>query len=558
VIIDSGGGYHCYWLLADSLILNDESVRQDAQRLQEDWMRFTKADPGAKDLARILRVPGSRNSKYRDEPVVKIAYCDLTQRYTRSQVETVIQTGEGGIRSVKKSLVRNPTAIRNPAVYGEKAVSEELQKVREALLHHRNNTLNAAAFAIGQLVDPCGLSRSEVESELQAAGELTGLPSDEVARTIRSGLEAGMQNPRRIDVENPVHSSPTCIPHKGSYSARELLQADFPSPVWTVDSMLPAGLTYLTGNPKIGKSWFALDLAASVGSNRLFLNNPVKPGRVVYYALEDNARRMRDRMTRQGWSSDASVIFHFGPPAGDAVSEITQLIKTELPRLVIIDTFSRMFKVKQNEIETITATLAPIQAAALAHGCTVLIVDHHRKQNTDGDGDMIDRVLGSRAKTAVADTLWILHSKRFSASAIATATLCITGRDVEEQKIRVAFNKDAGAWTLAQDEGAQNFTASEQAILDELRKAGGRATATQLSKGFSKDRYKSLSDVSNMSKSLKKLESAGYVEGEERTGHEQYYRLVEAKEAPSGEPDKTCSDLEVPDDLWDCFEDQDA
>ena len=55
VIIDSGGGYHCYWLLVESFVLDDDEARSRADRLQKAWVELVGGDNGARDLARVLR-----------------------------------------------------------------------------------------------------------------------------------------------------------------------------------------------------------------------------------------------------------------------------------------------------------------------------------------------------------------------------------------------------------------------------------------------------------------------------------------------------------------------
>lgn len=58
LIVDTGGGYHAYWLL-------DEYVPVDGRflRILQNLVAATGADPQAKDPARILRLPGSVNVK---------------------------------------------------------------------------------------------------------------------------------------------------------------------------------------------------------------------------------------------------------------------------------------------------------------------------------------------------------------------------------------------------------------------------------------------------------------------------------------------------------------
>jgi hypothetical protein len=72
VIIDSGGGYHCYWYINAPFIIDTDQKREEAAKLQSDWVTHVGADPAAKDLARILRPPGTRNSKYPGGREVKI------------------------------------------------------------------------------------------------------------------------------------------------------------------------------------------------------------------------------------------------------------------------------------------------------------------------------------------------------------------------------------------------------------------------------------------------------------------------------------------------------
>lgn len=62
VIIDSGGGYHCYWLLEHTVIVTDDN-RDTLRAMQAAWVQLVGGDEGSKDFARILRVPGTLNVK---------------------------------------------------------------------------------------------------------------------------------------------------------------------------------------------------------------------------------------------------------------------------------------------------------------------------------------------------------------------------------------------------------------------------------------------------------------------------------------------------------------
>ncbi len=69
-------------------------------------------------------------------------------------------------------------------------------KVRQTVEGRRNDTLNRAAFELGQMVSAGVLDRVIVEEDLRSAAQGAGLGIEEAEATIRSGIEAGMKEPR--------------------------------------------------------------------------------------------------------------------------------------------------------------------------------------------------------------------------------------------------------------------------------------------------------------------------------------------------------------------------
>jgi putative DNA primase/helicase len=86
--------------------------------------------------------------------------------------------------------------------YVRAAFEAEIDRVRSSAEGERNNTLNKAAFAIGQLVGAGELSREDARAALHNAGVAIGLPDSEVEPTIASGLAAGESEPR--DLKNVI------------------------------------------------------------------------------------------------------------------------------------------------------------------------------------------------------------------------------------------------------------------------------------------------------------------------------------------------------------------
>jgi hypothetical protein len=91
---------------------------------------------------------------------------------------------------------RGAPIVGSPTAYAAAALRGELDRVLAAAEGSRNHTLNAAAFALGQLAAGGLLSRQLVEDALTLAGQAIGLDPRECAATVRSGLDAGERTPR--------------------------------------------------------------------------------------------------------------------------------------------------------------------------------------------------------------------------------------------------------------------------------------------------------------------------------------------------------------------------
>jgi len=82
-----------------------------------------------------------------------------------------------------------------PEPYLAAALAGEVDRVCSAPKGRRNDTLNRAAFSLGQLVS-AGLCEDAVVAALTDAAAAAGLEAREISASIRSGLEAGKREPR--------------------------------------------------------------------------------------------------------------------------------------------------------------------------------------------------------------------------------------------------------------------------------------------------------------------------------------------------------------------------
>src|SRR5918992_3521750 len=83
------------------------------------------------------------------------------------------------------------------------------------------------------------------------------------------------------------------------FTAAELMAEDLPPVRWVVPEILPEGVTFLAGKPKLGKSWMGLGLGIAVATGGVALGTKqVEQGEVLYLALEDNKRRIQNRLNK--------------------------------------------------------------------------------------------------------------------------------------------------------------------------------------------------------------------------------------------------------------------
>jgi hypothetical protein len=108
---------------------------------------------------------------------------------------------------IARLLTEEPAALARPAqlpipegtlgrAYALAALREETRRVAAAREGTRNDTLNRAAFCLGQLIAAQLLPPLPVMTALADAAAAAGLPEDEARRTIRSGIAAGTKKPR--------------------------------------------------------------------------------------------------------------------------------------------------------------------------------------------------------------------------------------------------------------------------------------------------------------------------------------------------------------------------
>lgn len=111
VLICSGGGYQAYWIFPEPFIIHSEDERQLLRELQAGFVGMVGSDGGAKDIARVLRIPGTYNMKpARNRFVVRFVHPIIEDRfYSFDLMREWIESGQAGQADVISEAVNADT-----------------------------------------------------------------------------------------------------------------------------------------------------------------------------------------------------------------------------------------------------------------------------------------------------------------------------------------------------------------------------------------------------------------------------------------------------------------
>jgi len=251
----------------------------------------------------------------------------------------------------------------------------------------------------------------------------------------------------------------------------ELQRKVLREPRWAVPSIFPEGVVLLAGKGKLGKSWFAMDVAKAVSSGaKAWGKVRCEQGEVLYLALEDSERRLQDRSDQIFGGPIKPLTFLAAirwPRADEGGLELVLEWLSTHPnaRLVIIDVLAKFRPKRTNSRQLYDQdyeAIAPIAEVARKRGVCILILHHANKLKPD---DPVDSVSGTTGLAGAADAVCIFRRERGKVD----ASLLITGRDVEEQELAFKFTLPdhcGHAWELMGDAVNLRLSSERQDILD--------------------------------------------------------------------------------------------
>lgn len=240
-----------------------------------------------------------------------------------------------------------------------------------------------------------------------------------------------------------------------SVTVKELIKIDFPPLVQPVERLICEGLTILVGASKVGKSWLSLQLCYNVATGKAFLGRRTTKSSVLYLALEDSYRRLKDRLGKLNMSvtPDNFSLMVKAPIVGEGLEEMLDrwLEKAKPPAMVVIDTLQKIRGVPKGGGYSYAddyATCSRLKEIADKHRAAIVCLHHTNKKKEASDP--FDMVSGTTGIMGSADTTILLLRERGEDE----ATITYTGRDVYGEDMALSFN--GGDWKLVSENAEEH------------------------------------------------------------------------------------------------------
>jgi len=235
-------------------------------------------------------------------------------------------------------------------------------------------------------------------------------------------------------------------------SMDELYDTIYPPKIPIVDGLIYNGTYLFVGAPKVGKSFFMAQLGYHVSMGLPLWGYSVKKGTVLYLALEDDYARLQKRLSRM-FGMDSTDNFHFATKSKNLneglEEQLNQFVKEHKDaRLIIIDTLQKVREVGGDKFSYASDydIVTKLKRFSDEHGICLLVVHHTRKMESSDSFDMIS---GTNGLLGAADGAFVMQKEKRTEN---KAILELAGRDQQDQRLELKFNRELCVWELAKAE----------------------------------------------------------------------------------------------------------
>ena len=251
-------------------------------------------------------------------------------------------------------------------------------------------------------------------------------------------------------------------------SMNELFDTQYRSKQPLIDGLLYPGTYIFAGSPKLGKSFLMAQLAYHVSTGTPLWNYTTRKGTVLYLALEDDYRRLQERLYRMfGTESTDNLYFSVSASQlGNGLDEQLARFVAEHKdtKLIIIDTLQKVREVGGDKFSYASdyEIVTKLKAFSDKYGICFLVVHHTRKMESSDSFDMIS---GTNGLLGAADGAFVMQKEKRTDN---KAVLEVAGRDQQDQKLWLNFNRERCVWELTKTE-TELWKEPEDPVLEKIK-----------------------------------------------------------------------------------------
>ena len=454
IVESSPGKWHVYWRVYGASV-------SEFSATQARLAAVLGSDPIVKDLPRVMRLPGFPHQKDGCAPsMVRIVLPHDGPKYHDADFQAALAAAERhatSLANAQRSLaaelaagLRSPPDMTQGFPDGQRT-HELTKRAGWCLGPQRMGESDAVVACLAwNCHNTPPLPEEKVRATVASIAKSEARKREAEFHPINSKLD-GKHSPAQSGNDSALLATSAAW-HENTFSAADLRTMTFEPVRYVLPRFIPEGMTLLVGRPKVGKSWWVLDLCLACAAGHPALGTlKAVDGDVLYLALEDGKRRLQRRLdkllpTFSGeWPERLNLVPMGGWHRADqgGLEDIGAWCRSvPKPVLVVVDTLERIRKPANGKAPLYSAdyeAVTGLQKIALEYGIALVVLHHDRKSDAD---DAFDTVSGTLGLTGAADTILIIKRRPNG------AVLYARGRDIEKSETAMLFDKATCRWSI--------------------------------------------------------------------------------------------------------------
>lgn len=220
---------------------------------------------------------------------------------------------------------------------------------------------------------------------------------------------------------------------------------------WLIEPLLPSGgAMLLYGDPKVGKSFAALQLIEAITTGSKWLGFPTHQSKVVYVQLDTPRNvwqtriadlKMRGAITSEPGLLDRELLntWPFDVLNPEHLIMLREELQAYQPGLVVFDTLRESHSADENDSTEMQSAVSALVAAT--QPAAMVLISHSRKPSQEDGFSLMNDNRGSSYVVGRMDAI-----VRFTPK-----TARISGRSIEEHSLELE-RMDSGFWEVTSGE----------------------------------------------------------------------------------------------------------